>query len=435
MARRTLAIAFLFTLVASVAFGQVYSTKKEIAVFRLGYYSWRIPQSALSAIDSQIQNVFVNLGRFTVIGYAQSIEAQDVSQFIDTLRRYKEKSAGLPEQVQLGRVAFTRADLDHLTGSFVVVVPAVSYFNMDRADDGDFIAAIDTSFAFVNVQDLTTMAQFTVSTSGRGTDRQDAIRAATDGIPLQLSYEIRKIPAFQIKTGIIDFSGGDVVMEFGRNMGVKAGDEYSVVTPKIFAGHQVDESSGVLIVKEVHAEYSIAHVLYADRRLYVGDQLVEIPRIGLEASFYSDLIAGQSSYGSSSALSAFPLLGVRFTLTRGTYRVRPTVEIEVPLRQAMYGGFPTNLFLGIEMFNIYAGRVQLAPTALFGGGGYYFDNNFYLTHAGGKAQLDVSLLLNKDMKLSFEGGYTVMLGLLNDPYFWAASYWGPFGGIGITAKF
>ena len=435
MTRRALSLTFLLLLVASIAFGQVYSTKKEVAVFRLGYYSWRMPESALTAIDSQIQNVFVNLGRFTVIGYAQSIEAQDVSQFIDTLKQYKEKSAGLPEQVQLGRVAFTKEDLDHLTGSFVVVVPAVTYFDLGRAEDGEFVASIDTSFTFINVQDLTTMAQFTVSTSGRGRHREDAIRSATDGIPLQLSYEIRKISAFQIKTGIIDFSGGDAVIEFGQNMGVMAGDEFSVVTPKIFAGHQVDESSGILVVKEVHEEYSIAHVLYADRKLYVGDQLVEIPRIGFEAGLYTDLIVGQSSYGPSQALSAFPLVGMRITLSRGTYRVRPTVEIEVPVRQAMYGGFPTNLFIGLEMFNIYAGRLQLAPTALLGGGGYYFDNNFYLTHAGGKAQLDASLLLGRDWKLTLEGGYTVMLGLLTNSDFWAASYWGPFGGIGLTVKF
>ncbi len=425
----------LFSVGASVLFAQEYSKKQELAVFRLGYYSWEIPTAALGAIDDSIRGVFVNLGRFTVIGYAKSLESRDVNDFIDALRKYKEANTDLPKEVQLGREAFTQADFTQLTSSFIVVIPSVSFYNLSLSNEGEFTANLETSFSFVNVKDLTTIGQFTVDTSGSSVYAREAVKSAIDGIPLQLSYKVRSMQVFQIKTGILELTGGDAIIEFGRNMGVKPGDEFSVVTPTIIAGHQVDEPSGVLVVKDVRETFSIAHPLYTDRPIYVGDQLKEIPRFGMELNFYTDLILAQSNYSGAPPIGYYPLFGIRATLSRGVYRARPTFEIEFPLHQALSGGVPANLYLGVETFNLYLGRFQLAPVVLAGLGGNYYQNDFYLSHVGGKAQVNLSLLVSRDLKLSIEAGYIAMVGLRDNPQSWDASYWGPFGGLGFTAKF
>lgn len=420
---------------ASSLFAQEYSQKKEVAVFRLGYYSWQIPTAALGAIDDSIRGVFVNLGRFTVIGYAKSLESGDVNDFIDSLRKFKEANTELPKEVQLGREAFTQSDFNRLTSSFIVVIPSVSYYNLELANDGEYTVNLETSFSFVSVKDLTTIGQFTIDTSGSSFYAREAVKSAVDGIPIQLDYRIRSMPAFQIKTGILELTGGDAIIEFGRNMGVKPGDEFSVVTPTIVAGHQVDVPSGVLVVKDVRETFSVAHPLYSSRPLYVGDQLKEVPRVGVELNFYSDLILAQSDYAGAPAVGYYPLFGLRATLARGVYRVRPTFEFEFPLHQALTGGVPANLYLGVETFNLYFGRFQFAPTVLAGIGGNYYRDQFYLSHVGGKAQLNLSLLVSDDVKLSLEGGYIAMVGLRDNPDSWAASYWGPYGGIGFTVKF
>ena len=62
-------IAVMAALAAS-AFAEApsVSEKKELAIFSLGYYGWNIPLEALSGIDTGIQRVFTDLGRFSIIG-------------------------------------------------------------------------------------------------------------------------------------------------------------------------------------------------------------------------------------------------------------------------------------------------------------------------------------------------------------------------------
>lgn len=212
-----------FMCCTAVLFGQEHSKKRDIAVFRLGYSSFQIPDNVPGPSDAAIRDVFVNLG------------------------------------------------------------------------------------------------QFTISTNGSNRSETEAVRSAINSIPAELSSRAQQMSAFRVKIGILEFSGGDVVIESGRNRGVKPGDEFAVITPKIVAGHEEDEVSGLLLVKEVRAEYSLAHPLYVDRKFHVGDQLREIPRFGLEATFYGDAVFGYRDFAPA-RLTTFPLFGLRFTVTRGLQR-------------------------------------------------------------------------------------------------------------------
>lgn len=69
--RIALAVLVLVALAANAFAQPQVSEKKELAIFSLGYYGWNIPLETLGTIDIDIQRVFVDLGRFTIIGMQQ----------------------------------------------------------------------------------------------------------------------------------------------------------------------------------------------------------------------------------------------------------------------------------------------------------------------------------------------------------------------------
>ena len=71
--RLAMCVVLVFVLVGLFGAGAqpIVSTKQDIAVFSLGYYGWFIPLQALGTIDLKIQEVFSDIGRFTVFGTTQ----------------------------------------------------------------------------------------------------------------------------------------------------------------------------------------------------------------------------------------------------------------------------------------------------------------------------------------------------------------------------
>src|SRR6056297_3485392 len=128
----------LFLLGASTVSAQTFSEREEIAIFRVSYYgqpSYDPPSDvrveirgrrgsltvelrgtgnrtyddlfarAIGAVDEQIRSVFINLGRFDVIGMQQRLTASSVDDFIATLSEYQADRSELPEAVLLGEQA------------------------------------------------------------------------------------------------------------------------------------------------------------------------------------------------------------------------------------------------------------------------------------------------------------------------------------------
>jgi hypothetical protein len=291
--RRVVALLLLVLAVAPLAIAQQVSQKKDIAVFKLSYYQWDIPDSVLGGIDEEIRGVFVNIGRFTVLGMTQRLEPGDLSQFIDRIKAFKEVRAEMPEAVQMGREFFTQSDFERLVGSFIVVVPSVASYVLEVKDDGDFHVALKTSFSFINVEQGTTFAQAFVETEGTEDSPQGAARSALDGIAMLLTYEIRKIPEFQLKTGVLEVHGGEVILELGRDMGIKVGDEFVLVASRVLdSGKTLTTENGLLVIREVSDEVSVGKVLYARPEPQEGDQLREFPLLGVEATPYLHVASG-----------------------------------------------------------------------------------------------------------------------------------------------
>ena len=93
-----------FSFNAGLIYSAQVSEKQEIAIFGLTYYAYDIPDDVLGYIDSSINNVFVNMKRFNVLGYGNyRIEANDIDEFIKRIRAIqseKAKEAGIYENSQ-----------------------------------------------------------------------------------------------------------------------------------------------------------------------------------------------------------------------------------------------------------------------------------------------------------------------------------------------
>ena len=92
MKKPLLVAAALLISAAALLGAQEVSEKKEIAIFRLSYYDWNIPGGALGSIDEEMKSVFINLGRFDVIGLSFRPAETDANEFIGKIREYKQRT-------------------------------------------------------------------------------------------------------------------------------------------------------------------------------------------------------------------------------------------------------------------------------------------------------------------------------------------------------
>lgn len=437
-------VLFILVILPFLAAQQV-SEKKDIAVFKLSYYHWNIPNTVLGGIDEEIKGVFVNIGRFNVLGMTQRLEPGDLNEFIDKVKQFKEEKVEISEEVQMGQDFFTKADFDRLVGSFIVVVPSVASYVLEPKE-GEFKANLKTSFNFINVEQGRTFAQAFVETQGSDPNPDSAAKAALDGIAMRLTFEIRKIPEFQLKTGVLEVHGSELILELGRDMGITVGDEFLIVSTRVLdSGKTYTTENGLLVIKEVSDEVSVGKIIYARPRPEVGDQLRELARLGLDTTPYLHVASALLQHDRTSPITV--LAGLRQSISRGFFNFRPFAGIEVPFIANILAAIPLNLYVGGE-YDLYLGRLQLVPMAALGVGGAYLwylkdvpdEDKFAFTHVGGMANVSLTYLFNKNFRFVLEGGYLHWFSLVPLKYFFQGDYLfqdydGLFAGAGITIKY
>jgi hypothetical protein len=389
------------------AAGPTVSEKKDVAIFALGYYGWAIPLQTLGSIDMEIQKVFVDLGRFNILGYTERLSSGGMQQFIATLKKAKEANFVMPEKFQFGEATLTEAEFNKLVGAFIIATPIVSEFNSRyNSDKSEWETDIKTNVTFIDVGaggSILGIAE--VKSSGSDKNNQNkSISSAIEGIPMQLQFEVRKIEAFQISTRVLAASGSEIKLQLGQNMGIKKGDEYSIIVSETVEGFKNESEKGLVQIKNVGSEVSTGRVVYSSIKLSKDVQLHEIPRLGVDAEGYFHMAGG----------TAIP--GLRFAVSRGFYGFRPFGAVQIPLTQvSTYFGvlsvIPVNAILGGE-FNLYLGRFTLTP---YGGIGASYahvltpvnssDQTDWLSHIGAQAYLRASILFTRELSVFAEGGF------------------------------
>jgi len=424
------AIAAAIAVAPLAAQAPTVSEKKDVAIFALGYYGWAIPQETLGSIDQEIQKVFVDLGRFNILGYTERFSSGGLQEFIATLRQAKEASFVMPEKFQFGEALFTDAEFNKLLGSFIVAVPVVSEFNSSyNRKTTKWETSIKTNVTFIDVAaGGSTLGIAEVQTTGTDERNQlESISNAIDGIPMQLQYEIRKIPAFQINTRVLTVAGGEIKLQLGQNMGIKKGDEYSIIVGGMVEGFKDEREAGLVQIKDVGAEVSTGQVVYSSAKVTKDVQLREIPRMGVDAEPFIHVLMGASG-------ATVP--GLRMAVSRGFYGFRPYAAVQVPLGQ-IWNAFtvfvvPVSVVLGGE-YEAHFGRLTATPYAGAGVSYLYVseaitglsDETNIFPHAGAQAYLNLSYLFSRDMRAYVDVGAEYWLAI--------HSFFNNYGGLSIGA--
>jgi hypothetical protein len=443
MKRRLSAVIAAFVLVlagANVSAQIQVSEKKEIAIFALGYYGWNIPLETLGTIDVDIQRVFLDLGRFTIFGMEKRFAAKDVEQFIQVLRQSKEASFVLPEKYQFGEAFLTEADFNRLTGAFIIAVPVVTSFNSQFVNNRDWETNIKTNVTFIDVASGTMIGIANVETSGSSRETQyKSVQSAIDGIPMQLQFEIRKVPAFQNVTRVLAASRGTVDMQLGRDMGIKVGDEYAVIKTDTLEGFVDEREVGLVLINEVGTTRSRATVLYSKIPLEKDVQLREIPRLGVDFALYAHTYSFLS-HPEDRDLGF--LLGARAELTRGFYNLRPYAAVQMILDTDLW--LPLNAIIGGQ-YSMFLRRLELGGRLGFAGGSNFIlrliedkvsnDDDPWFSHYGVSAGGYLSLLVTRDIKIFAEVQADYLFGIASKLGVAAFSSYGGYQvGIGVTLK-
>lgn len=427
-----LALLLAFAAAAMLPAQPVVSEKQDIAIFALGYYGWSIPTQALASIDGQIQKVFADLGRFTIIGVSQRLSSGGLSSFIDIMKQAKQKTFVMPEKYQFGEAFLTEAEFNKLVGAFIVVAPVVTEFNsFYNTKNLQWETSLKTSVTFIDVASGGSVIAIK-SVSSTGTDKQNqfkSISSAIDSIPGQLQYEIRSIPQFQINTRILSSSGSKVRLQLGANMGIRKGDEYTIIQKATVEGFDDSREAGLIVIADVGQEVSTGEVLYSGVKLGKDTQLREIPRVGTELDLYLHSVGGLF------------VPGLRMTASRGFYGFRPLASIQIPV--SLMSSFliveiiPVNVLIGGE-FALNMGRLSVAPNASAGLSYYHVttigintDTDF-LSHIGAQAGGRISYLFNRNTRAFVDLGIEYWLAMTN--LFGNESYGGAMFGAGVTFK-
>jgi hypothetical protein len=429
----------------ATAAGPTVSEKKDVAIFALGYYGWAIPLETLGSIDQEIQKVFVDLGRFTIVGVTQRLSSSGVQAFIDTIKKAKEANFVVPDKYTFGEATLTEAEFNKLLGAFVVAVPVVSEFNSRYEDKkGEWETDIKTNVSFIDVgAGGTLIGVAEVKSSGSDKSNQNkSISSAIEGIPMQLQYEVRKIPAFQISTRVLAVSGNEIKLQLGQNMGIKKGDEYSVVVGGTVEGFKDTREAGLVAIKDVGAEVSTGQVLYSGVKMTKDLQLQEIPRLGVDAEPFLHIVNGAKldvPLDPKGTTGSNLIVGVRVPLSRGFYGVRPYGAIQVPVSgiRSFLTAFmiPVCASFGAE-YRLNLGRLSLTPYGGVGASYIYVTEalsgaaadtkDTYIPHIGAQAYINAAFLITRDMRVFAEAGGEYWISL-------APALYTNYGGIGFGA--
>ncbi len=432
-----LALLLAFGAAAMLPAQPVVSEKQDIAIFALGYYGWSIPTQALASIDGQIQKVFSDLGRFTILGVSQRLSAGGLDRFIEILKQAKQNTFVMPEKYQFGEAFLTEAEFNRLVGAFIVVAPVVTEFNsFYNTKNLQWETSLKTSVTFIDVASGGAVIAIK-SVSSTGTDKQNqfkSISSAIDSIPGQLQYEIRSIPQFQINTRILSASGSKVRLQLGANMGIRKGDEYAIIEKATIEGFDDSREAGLIVIADVGQEVSTGEVLYSGMKLGKDTQLREIPRVGTELDLYLHSVG-----------DVF-VPGLRMTASRGFYGFRPLASIQIPVSLmssylvwnfAYIDIIPVNVLVGGE-YAMNMGRLSVAPNASVGLSYYHVttiisstDTDF-LSHIGAQAGGRISYLFNRNTRAFVDLGIEYWLAVTD--FFGNESYGGVMFGAGATFK-
>ncbi|MEL3907294.1 MAG: hypothetical protein P1P65_09785 [Treponema sp.] len=375
---------------SAALFAQTVSGKKDIAVFRLSHFGG-IPYETAQRLDSHITAVITSFKRFNVIGMQYRLKSSDINLFIEKIKETKEQQSDIPETVLSGEEAFTRADWERLTGAFLVFIPQITRYDeeiryRDAVVDGKEVrqkyweVKIDAAITIIDVSGAAGQRVLPISVQETAKYRSDAVDDAVDAVGNALYAVIKFEPEFALASGIveIDRRSNTLIMQLGRDMGIREGDEYIIQKPVSGGGLQSLREAGFFIVSEVHDGFSVGKIIYATQPVVEGDSVKESPRLNLDLQGYGGItvpITGIKEKRNSEYLRIQPTFGIRAVyrtsfhlglLLGYEYAIQQPAGSPAALKAKPLGFTPFGMgYIGINVYNFYASRFKISPELHF----------------------------------------------------------------------
>jgi hypothetical protein len=392
MKKRLLPLAaavLVFIGAAFPLFSAEVSEKKDIAIFGLAARTFDIPTDVIPYIDNSINNAFVNLKRFNVLGYGDyRIEAEYAEEFIARIREaraQKATEAGTYDE-KFGTIVIKGEDFDRIANSFLLVMPSLASYDVDvdrqEVQSGDIVyfrrehtVEVVIDVTFINVSEGKQVEALRVSGTGSDQDADKAGRLAVDSAISDLGPKIRQSETFKIKSGVVLVRGDTVTFELGEDIGVKPGDEFEVMTKQEIGktGRIVELPTGLVKVKKTYPEVSEARIVYQKGRITEGDQLVEVAKAGVQVSFNAgvmkvdipDMSYNVTVIDDSDVSSSPPYSDTFFiSLDQEEVNIAPAVALTI---EKSFGYRFKGIFEGTALLNfpLFGGIGELGAGAVF----------------------------------------------------------------------
>jgi hypothetical protein len=424
--------------------------REVVALFALGYSGRDIPLETLGAVDRAIRKVFLDFGRYTVVGMEQRLSSIGVAELVAAVGKAGNAGFVAPDEYRFGEALLTPAEFDGLLGASIIAIPVVVELDSFYAEaEGAWETDIKTSFTFISPgSGGAVLGAAEVFSSGIDeSDQERSLSDAVENIPMRLQYELRKIGVFRTGARVLAVSGRDIELGLGRKAGVRKGDEYAVVAEGPAEGIGGSGELGLVTIKKTAQDSSAGRILYSRVELSVNARLEEIPRLGIDVEPYLHYVVGRK-------LDLVPnprlsrgrnvIAGLRVPVSRGFYGLRPYGAIQVPTDGVRGFGsaflFPVDLILGAE-YRPSSGRLSLTPYGGLGVGCVFASETIHgesadgsnspLPHFGGHAYLDLAYLASRNVRLFIELGGEYWISAVTDLY---TDYGGVGFGAGVSIK-
>lgn len=299
-------ILFFSLVFYTISFGAVVSERQEVAVFPV-FSSYELPSGAAMYFDNQLIGILSSMKRFEVIGYQYRLDYNSAERFIQKIQELKKQALSQnPRYIDedLGVAVIPASEMQRIVNSFFVFIPSITGFHtreyqveVKYNDRGKLRVKFVTEYeavVSVSIKIITAEGKLlsTYNSSQKATSQsnpmeayQTAINNAISGV----SFHLRNVEDFKIKTQILKVEGGDVYIELGQNRGIYPGHEYFIQKEtKFMDKFTTKANTGLIRVRQVEQEYSIATIIQGYP--VPGDQLVEAPMGGGRLNIWAGMM-------------------------------------------------------------------------------------------------------------------------------------------------
>lgn len=394
---------------------------KDIALFKLGGEQNDLPPKIFEQIDNAILQTFQKFPGFHVIPMHQKFSTINPETFNSEILKIKEEKSSPLDEIRMDGQTFKKRDWEDLIKSYMAVVPFIAECKLlsEQTEDkaASFTVVLKIQFYLIAVQKNKTIASFQITTEGSGSSSETAFFDAVEIIPFYLENMVRARLDLRSKTVAAKIDGRTAVLETSTNLNIKQGDEYAVIERELKNGSLRSKETGLLLIKEVREENSLAEILYASPSLAEGSELKAISRLPIVFKPFFELaipIPYKKEKGADYSI------GLQIIHSRGFYRVRPMYGVafifpkrskdEIPEKtdNGETGVIvPIQFFAGAELYNSYFGRTKITPQAAafitFNQQGKGF-RHIRTGELGLKLDVDTSWLVSRDMLFGFSVG-------------------------------